>query len=203
MLPFAASKPGRASCARRRHERLYLQWQWHHWCGSRPPPPHPPHRPDAMVPRPVRFALLAVALLRPVSGYLQPTGDSLTTAHTGVWGRTHGDLTANAIMLMEVDGHGHVAQQFTGPADRAALLDGLRQADMGGGEFIVQLYGSAGRAPRNSFSHFYNPLTKEGFVFPIPSTNGLTLSPDPNLMIRARWEVSIMLGPFPSAVDMI
>ena len=32
------------------------------------------------------------------------------------------------------------------------------------------MYGSAGRAPRNSFTHFYNPLTKEGFVFPIPST---------------------------------
>ena len=36
---------------------------------------------------------------------------------------------------------------------------------------------------------WYNPLTKEGFVFPVPDTQGLTLSPDPHLMMRARWEV--------------
>ena len=150
----------------------------------------------------VRLCFLATGLQSGL-GYLQPTGDSLTTSHVGVWARSHGDLTNNAIRLMEVDGHAEVAGQFSGPADRAAIMDGLRQADMGGGEFIVQLYGSAGRAPRNSFSHFYNPLTKEGFVFPIPSTNGLTLTPDPNLMIRARWEVSIMLGPFPSAIDIL
>ena len=69
-----------------------------------------------------------------------------------------------------------MAQFFGRPENKVGLFNGLREADMGGGEFIVQLYGSAGRAPRNSFSHFYNPLTKEGFVFPIPSTNGLQVS---------------------------
>jgi hypothetical protein len=153
-----------------------------------------------------QLRLLAVAALvaqQRSLAYLQPTGPSLGTADRDVWPRTHGDITNAAIRLLEADGHSRVASIFSAPEAKAALFDGLRQADMGGGEFILSMYGSAGRAPRNSFSHFYNPLTKEGFVFPIPSTNGLVLNPDPHLMMRTRWEVSLMLGPMPSAIDMI
>jgi len=136
-------------------------------------------------------------------GYLQPTGDSLSVAHAGVWPRTHGDITNHAIELLAADGHGGVSKALGEPGVRAQLFNGLRQADQGGGEFVLSMYGSAGRAGRNSFSHFYNPLTKEGFVFPVPDTQGLTLSPDPHLMMRARWEVSLMMGPMPSALDMV
>jgi phospholipase C len=162
------------------------------------------HRRQHRLPLPLLpLLLLLLTGSRRVKGYLQPTGDTLSKAHTGVWPRTHGDVTNHAIQLLEADGHGGVAAAFGEPATRALLFDGLRQADMGGGEFVLSMYGSAGRAGRNSFSHFYNPLTKEGFVFPIPSTQGLTLNPDPHLMMRARWEVSLMMGPMPSALDMV
>jgi hypothetical protein len=142
-----------------------------------------------------------------VTGYLQPTGPTLDQALPGagvnpaVWARSHGDITMQAIKLLAADGKETAAKVFDDPELVGGVMDGLRQADSGGGEFIMSMYGSAGRAPRNSFTHFYNPLTKEGFVFPIPSTQGLQLSPDPHLMMRTRWEVSLMMGPMPSALD--
>ena len=53
-----------------------------------------------------------------------------------VWPRTHGDVTNHAIQLLEADGHGGVAAAFGEPATKALLFNGLRQADMGGGEFV-------------------------------------------------------------------
>ena len=163
-----------------------------------PPPPAP-----AMPTARTLLASVAAVTLATGGAYLQPTGDTLTIAHTGVWPRTHGDITNHALALLQADGHGGVAAALGEPATKALLFNGLRQADMGGGEFVLSMYGSAGRAGRNSFTHFYNPLTKEGFVFPIPSTQGLVLNPDPHLMMRARWEVSLMMGPMPSAIDMV
>eukprot|EP01044_Picomonas_judraskeda_P028396 COSAG03_NODE_9414_length_721_cov_1.252412_1_plen_132_part_10 len=67
--------------------------------------------PATMVAGALLTALLAASTRR-VQAYLQPTGDSLTTAHVGVWPRTHGDVTNHAIKLLAADGHGGVAAAF-------------------------------------------------------------------------------------------
>jgi hypothetical protein len=104
------------------------------------------------------------------------------------------------LRLLSADGRAAAAETFSDPHDLAALHDGLRQASTGAGEFGIELYNSVGVALRNSLSHFYNPETREGLVFPPLDDEAQELNPNPEVLMRARWEFSMLQGPHPSAV---
>ena len=70
----------------------------------------------------------------------------------------------------------------------------------GAGQFGVELYSSVGVVLRNSLSHFYNPETGEGLVIPPLGDDAQELNPNPEVLLRARWEISMLQGPHPSAV---
>lgn len=112
----------------------------------------------------------------------------------------HMDLLATSLRLLAADGREPAAEAFSDPHDIAALHDGLRQASTGAGEFAVELYSSVGVAMRNSLSHFYNPETREGLVFPPLDDEAQELNPNPEVLLQARWEISMLQGPHPSAV---
>jgi hypothetical protein len=112
----------------------------------------------------------------------------------------HIDLLSTSLRLLSADGRAAAAETFSDPHDLQALHDGLRQASTGAGEFGVELYNSVGVALRNSLSHFYNPETREGLVFPPLGDDAQELNPNPEVLMRARWEFSMLQGPHPSAV---
>ena len=70
----------------------------------------------------------------------------------------------------------------------------------GAGEFGAELYSSVGVVLRNSLSHFYNPETGEGLLVPPLGDDAQELNPNPEVLLTARWEVSMLQGPHPSAV---
>ena len=117
---------------------------------------------------------------------------------------THTGLSLQAALrLLEADGRQLAAETYADPHDIAAVHDGLRQASTSAGEFYIELYGSTGTALRNSLSHFFNPETREGLVFPPMGEESEELNPNPEVLLRARWEISLLQGPHPSAVDVV
>ena len=146
-----------------------------------------------------------VRLVAIVDSYVPPQGPDMRTAHVIVKGQfpgTHGDITQAALRLLEADGRGEAAASYTQPDDMAALYDGIRQASTAAGHFNTELYGSSGTVPRNALSHYFNPQTREGMVFPLPEESA-DLNPSPEVILRARWEVSMLAGPHPSATDVV
>jgi len=163
-----------------------------------------------MAPRLLLLASLASTLLVPTLSYNVADGPTRTEAfHDARFPASHGVITRAGIALLTADKQPEAAALFAGSRGAEGcgvddhLMDGLRQADLAAEDFLVQMYGTGGRVPRNSLAHFYNPLTKEGFQFPMPKMDGMTLTPDPHTMLRARWEVSIMGGPFAPATELI
>ena len=150
-------------------------------------------------------ALLLAGLLTVANGYIPPEGPTLKAAHVIVHGQfagTHGDIFQAALRLLQADGREDAAAAYADPADVAALYDGLRQANTASGNFAVELYGSVGQVPRNTLAHYFNPQTREGMVFPLPE-EAAELNPNPEVLLRSRWEVSMLAGPHPSATDVV
>lgn len=110
-------------------------------------------------------------LLGTVNSYLPTPGPDASKASpfgAADFPGTNADMVRAAVRLMESDGRAAAAELYSTPEDMAGLFDGLRQAHTASGEFEMALYGSIGVPARNAFSQYYNPLTKEGFVYALP-----------------------------------
>jgi hypothetical protein len=152
------------------------------------------------------WLLASACWIAAARAYIPPAGPDMKSAHVVTAGQflgAHGEIFAAALRLLHADGRAAVAASYADPHDQAAFYDGLRQASTASGDFKVELYGSVGRVPRNALSHYFNPETREGMVFPFEGQDSAELNPNPEVLLRARWEISMLAGPHPSAVDVV
>lgn len=128
-----------------------------------------------------------------VFAYNPPNGPNNTTANMDQ-PNAHGTTILKAFNVLNGDGKQATANFFM--PYKQQLLNGVRQADTGGGDFTI-----AGQAvPKNSFTHFYNPSTNKGFVLDMGEYNCIKNAI--SYLSLAPWKYMTLKGPNPSMADM-
>jgi hypothetical protein len=135
-----------------------------------------------------------------VSAYNPPEGDtSFQANYNAAWPITdgrynaHGSVVLQAIEVLAGDERQQEVEFFR--AYREQLLSGAREADEGGGIYDMIVTD----VPRNSYSHFWNPDTNQGFRMSDAIVSPLIQAIGGALPL---WEISSTLGPHVSAADM-
>ncbi len=137
--------------------------------------------------------IIILALAHSVSAYNPPDGPNIYNANINI-PKSHGTIAIKALGVLRGDGKGAVADFYQSHIQQ--LLDGTRQADTAGGAISL----GPKSVDKNSFTHFYNPLTQKGFVLDFGEFN--VIKNVISLFSLAPYTVFTLKGPHPAMTDM-
>ena len=146
---------------------------------------------------PAAGSLLFLSAL-PLWGYKPPAGPRSNPNNQFVANleepHAHGTIALKAIDVLRGDGQAEMADFFH--QFRQELLNGVRQADEAGAWVVL-----GKNIPRNTFSHFYNPATRKGFVLHLDELGIIRALLTPVFSVAA-WQLNTLKGPHPASPDM-